>query len=81
MKVQLKVAEVKPITIRLKPGDVAVVLRQEKGKPLPKAHFFYGPPYGTPPQQTEVEEVSIGVGSRGQAEINHSGIYRVSEWR
>lgn len=75
MKVQFREAQTKPTTVRLQPGDVALVMRKEPRRPL-NTHCFF---FNNPPQQTE--EVSIGFGAKGQIRRNHSPTYRVSEWR
>ena len=76
MKVQLREAQTKPTTIRLKPGDVAIVMKKEKGKPL-KASCFYSQLKG----QAETEEVNVELALDKTNRGISSGIYRVSEWR
>ena len=79
MKVQLKQAQTKPTTIRLKPGDVALVMKQEKGKSPLKAHCFYSQLL----KETETEEVNIqlDLGKDDKNKGISSTVYRVSDWR
>ena len=74
MKVQFKEAQAKPITVQLNPGDVAIVLRKDEKKPLNARHISFGTP-------EQAEEVSIGVGYKGDGISQHRPVYRVSQWR